>query len=434
MTADVRSDDWAGRAYGRPRAVPDDDLVQCGPGTLGGELLRRYWQPVALAAEATDLPKLVRIFNEDLILYRDKAGTPGLLYPRCMHRGANLLFGKVEQTGIRCCYHGWLFDEQGHCLEMPCERDPGAGLRNVRQPWYPLVEKFGILFTYMGPPDRQPVFPQFSIEENLADDEMIVSYSRESGPNGGGFDGAPPKLEAWSDYNWWQMFDNFMDAFHVMVLHTTINGYQFETSMGIRPEVEFQPTRDGVRSIQHRRLADGRLHQRVSQVILPNMNCTAGVADDDFGRSSLGWTIAVDDTHYRSFGVSRIKRFRNAPGIPSIGLMNDDWGPAHKKPMREWSLEDHQRWQTDYIAQKGQGDISLHSEEHLTRIDRGTVLMRRLFKEQAKAVAESRDPIGVTFDEPYRIEMHGGNAILDETTMECIAGFDGRTGRHVSDE
>src|SRR5262245_11805173 len=95
--------DKAGRAYGRPRAAPDDALVRCGPGTLGGELLRRYWQPVSLAKEVAALPKLVKIFDEELILYRDKSGTPGLLYPRCMHRGANLLYGKVEARGIRCC-------------------------------------------------------------------------------------------------------------------------------------------------------------------------------------------------------------------------------------------------------------------------------------------------------------------------------------------
>src|SRR6476646_2858031 len=165
--------DNVGRAYGRTKATPDEAIIHCGPGTRGGELLRRYWQPVALSRDATNLPKLVKLLDEELILYRSKSGTPGLLYPRCMHRGTNLVYGKVEDQGIRCCYHGWLFDERGQCLEMPCEPN-NPGRQNIRQPWYPLVEKYGLLFAFMGPPDKQPIFPHFSLEDDLTSDERIV--------------------------------------------------------------------------------------------------------------------------------------------------------------------------------------------------------------------------------------------------------------------
>jgi phenylpropionate dioxygenase-like ring-hydroxylating dioxygenase large terminal subunit len=418
--------DPIGRAYGRPKANPDDTLVRCGAGTLGGELLRRYWQPVALSRDLADLPMLVKILDEELVLYRDKAGTPGLLYPRCMHRGTNLLFGKIEEHGIRCPYHGWLYDETGHCLEMPCEPNNPVRKR-IRQPWYPLLERFGILFTYMGPPDKQPMFPHFSLEDDLDASEEIVSYARDSGPNGGGRQGCPPKLAAWSDYNWWQVFDNFMDAFHVVVLHNMINGTQFEESLAILPDVKFQNTADGVRSIQHRRLTDGRLHQRISQVVLPNINCTAGVTDDDLTRSGVGWTVPVDDTHYRNFGISRVERNPVPRGnLADLGMMKDTWGPTHGRPLREWTVSDHQRWQTDYTVQKAQGDISLHSEEHLTHLDTGTGLMRRLFRQQAEVVASGGDPIGVSFDKPYYIKVEAGNAIIDPQTHVCIEGFDGR--------
>jgi phenylpropionate dioxygenase-like ring-hydroxylating dioxygenase large terminal subunit len=422
----TQADDHTGRAYGRPAPHPDEDLVRCGPGTLGGELLRRYWQPVAMSRDTGELPQMVKLLDEGLVLYRDKSGVAGLLYPRCMHRGTSLLFGKVEENGLRCCYHGWLFDAQGHCLEMPCEPD-NPGRTQIRQPWYPVVERFGIIFTYMGPPERQPPFPHFSLEDDLGEDEELVSYWRDTGPNGGGLFGTPPKLAAWSDYNWWQAYDNFMDAFHVAVLHTTINGQQFEASMGVMPQVKFVATPDGVKSVQHRPLPDGRVHQRVSQVILPNMNCTAGVSDDDLTQSGLGWTVPIDDTHHRNFGVSRVKKLRNTGGSggAEIGLMRDDWGPKGKL-MRDWSLEDHQRWQNDYTAQKGQGDISFHSEEHLTRIDRGASMMRKLFKQQARAVAEGRDPIGAGADGVRRVEVCGGNAILDGESLKRVAGFDGR--------
>ena len=113
------SDD--GRAYGRTAGAFDPELVEVEAGTPAGELLRRYWHPVGLSTEATELPRAVRMLGEDLILYRDRSGTPGLLTPRCCHRGTSLLYGKVEDNGIRCCYHGWLFDAEGLCLDQPCE-------------------------------------------------------------------------------------------------------------------------------------------------------------------------------------------------------------------------------------------------------------------------------------------------------------------------
>lgn len=417
--------DTQGRGYGRGRAVPDETLVRCGPGTLGGELLRRYWQPVALASEATDLPRQTRMLDEDLILYRDKSGTAGLLYPRCMHRGTSLLYGRVEKTGIRCCYHGWLFDEKGRCLEMPCEPN-NPGRVNIRQPWYPLVEKFGLLFSYMGPPDKQPLFPHFTIEDDLSPDEKIVGSSSETGPHG------PPRgplarMAAWADYNWWQMFDNFMDAYHVPVLHFMINGTQFQDSLSVMPEVKFEATADGVRSVQHRKLPDGRIHQRISQVMLPNMNSTAGVTDDDLTRAGVSWTVPIDDSHYRSFTLSRINTASNMQtDYSKLGMLQEGWGPSHHKPFREWSTEDHQRWQTDYTAQKGQGDISLHSEEHLTRIDSGVSMMRKLFRAQADAVAKGQDPIGAAFDKSYVVNVQGANAILDPVTMKRVEGHDWR--------
>ncbi|HKR89666.1 MAG TPA: Rieske 2Fe-2S domain-containing protein [Phenylobacterium sp.] len=415
MTAD-------GRAYGRPPATPDEDLVRCGPGTLGGELLRRYWQPVALSADVTSRPQQVKILGEDLILFRDHSGKAGLLYPRCMHRGTSLLYGKVEESGIRCCYHGWLFSPEGHLLETPCE--PNSPVRkSVRQPWYPVLEKFGIVFTYMGPPERQPLFPVFSIEENLGEDEELVVARTTYGANG-----PHPKVAARTDYNWWQMFDNWMDPFHVVVLHNMINGVQFSENLGILPDVRFEQLSDGVISIQKRRLPDGAVHQRVSQVLMPNMNGTPGITDEDLGPANLGWTVPTDDTNFVQYHLVRVRKGENQfRTFDLVGMLSDDWGPKHGKPFLEWSLEDHQDWQTDYAAQKGQGDISLHSEEHLVAGDKGMGMMRRLFRQQAAKVARGEDPVGVAFDQPYRVELVAGNALLDAETGRCIAGYAART-------
>ena len=127
-----------GSAYGLRPPTYDARLTEVGRGTPMGELLRRYWHPIGMAADAGAAPRPVRVLGEDLILFRDGKGRAGLVYPRCCHRGTTLYYGRIEERGIRCCYHGWLFDVEGHCLEMPCEPRPtGAQCQRVRQPWYP---------------------------------------------------------------------------------------------------------------------------------------------------------------------------------------------------------------------------------------------------------------------------------------------------------
>src|SRR5262245_55089264 len=119
-----------GSAYGRPQPTYDAELTEVGPGTPCGEFMRRYWQPVAVSINVSLTPQYVRILGEDLILFRDGRGRPGLLTPRCAHRGSSLFYGKVDENGIRCCYHGWQFDVEGRCLDQPCEPDNGKTHRD----------------------------------------------------------------------------------------------------------------------------------------------------------------------------------------------------------------------------------------------------------------------------------------------------------------
>ena len=417
------SQDRSGRAYGRTTGHADDDLVRCGPGTMGGELLRRYWQPLARSEEATRLPRLVKILGEELILFRDGSGRPGLLYPRCVHRGTTLLYGKVEDAGIRCCYHGWLFDPEGQVLEMACE--PGARPpAGVRQPWYPLVEAHGLIFTYMGPAEKQPLFPRFSVTEDLAEGEVLMSsggVERRPIPDERGVASA---LVGKLDFNWFQFHDNVLDPFHLYWLHGNLNGVQFVETYRILPKVSFEQTPDGVRSIQYRDLGDGRAHLRMSQSLIPNMHSITPL-NDDLGFGGLGWTVPIDDTHFRTFSIGRMrpdadpmKMFRE------LGIFRD-WGP--NKPGDQWTLEDHQTWQSDYVCQKGQGDISLHSEEHLSATDTGIAMLRRIWRRQAEIAAGGGDPVGVTFDEPYLIKLRAANALVDAETHELIDGPDART-------
>src|ERR1051326_3975339 len=128
-------------------------LTQVGPGTPGGELMRRYWHPVAgLHQVSEEAPtKHVRLLGEDLVLFRDKSGRVGLLADHCPHRGASLLYGRVEERGIACAYHGWLFNDEGHCLETPAEPADSLFHLTVRQTAYPVRRFIGMYWAYLGP-------------------------------------------------------------------------------------------------------------------------------------------------------------------------------------------------------------------------------------------------------------------------------------------
>src|SRR5688572_31455148 len=146
-----------GTAYGRKPGSYRKELTEVTAGTPMGELLRRYWHPIAMSGDDLSIPRPVKILGEELILFRDGSGRPGLVHPRCAHRGTTLYYGKVEERGIRCCYHGWLFDVEGRCLEQPCEPEMGLHRDRVRQPWYPVVDHYGLVFAYMGPPAKKPL-------------------------------------------------------------------------------------------------------------------------------------------------------------------------------------------------------------------------------------------------------------------------------------
>src|SRR6185295_7865585 len=127
-------------AYGFKVPAEDSTLTHVTPGSPMGEVLRRYWQPIALAEDLTDLPRRLKIMGEDLVAFRDKSGKAGVLHLHCAHRGTSLEYGRVEQDGIRCCYHGWKYRADGKCIEMPCEQPGYAERMDVWQPSYPVHE------------------------------------------------------------------------------------------------------------------------------------------------------------------------------------------------------------------------------------------------------------------------------------------------------
>lgn len=380
-----------GTAYGLRLGQPLNELAQVGPGTPYGEVLRRYWHPVAKVEDATTRPISLRVLGEELVLFRTRKGKAGLLHPRCIHRGASLFYGGVEDEGIRCCYHGWVFDTEGHCLEQPCEPELGLHRDRVRQPWYPVEEQYGLIWAYMGPPEKKPVLPRYDTLEELSDDEQLIV--NDQGVGGGG----PAEL----DFNWLQHWENVMDPFHVPILHARFSGNQFTPEMALIPEVEYEYTPLGVRSIQMRELGDGRQLRRVTEVIFPNLRVVASPKLSSGQTNMIGWVVPMDDTNFRIFTVARDS---DPDFLAKLRSTHEG------KPWKELTDLEHQRLPGDYEAQKSQGAISLHSEDHLTTTDQGIAMIRRMMAKQHRAVAGGGDPVGVFFDESERlVRIEGGN-------------------------
>jgi phenylpropionate dioxygenase-like ring-hydroxylating dioxygenase large terminal subunit len=371
-----------GSAYGRPAQQPKALWVEVGPGKPMGELLRRYWHPIALSEELRDLPRAVKVLGEDLVLFRDGQGRAGLVYPRCMHRGTTLLYGKVEEQGIRCCYHGWLFDVEGHCLEQPCEPNAGQGLREkVRQPWYPVEERYGLLFAYLGPPEKKPVLPRYECLETMGPGEFVEADDSSIGS--GGIVIAP--------CNWLQHFENVVDPYHVPILHGTFSGPQFVEQMAAFPKVKFEYGKQGVKSTSIRPGPDGKQFRRVTEAVVPTLRVVPNPRVAQYGMvESIGWTLPIDDTHYRIYVAGRVKEKGELAKFKSR---------YNGKAWAELTAEEHQKFPGDVEAQVGQGPITFHSEEHLMSSDQGVSMLRILLQKQIDIVAKGGDPLGVAFDE-----------------------------------
>ncbi len=380
-------------AYSMPPSTYNAALTEVGRGTPGGEFLRRYWHPIAISTDVTDTPQNVRILGEDLIMFRDKTGRPGLVYPRCAHRGTTLFYGKVEERGIRCCYHGWLFDVEGHCLEQPCEPEMGKHRDRVRQPWYPVADHYGLLFAFLGPAEKKPLLPRFAQFENLGPNEVIAAEDSGLGTGGNG-----PHFIA--PCNWLQHWENVMDPYHVAILHSAFSGTQFVPEMAILPTGDWEYVERGVRFTGLRKLPDGRSIRRVTEVMLPTLRVVPDVHLKAGDIDHIGFTVPVDDTHYRLFNLQRTYPGDNRPRGSTY----------NGKRWSELTDAEHQLMPGDYEAQTGQGPITFHSEEHLTSTDKGVGMCRRLIAQQIKVVQDGGDPIGVCFDPAEQIvSLEAGN-------------------------
>jgi len=274
---------------------------------------------------------------------------------------------------------------------MPCEPERGRYNDRYRQPWYPLREYHGLLFAYLGPPDRKPAFPTY---DTL--DEVEAGWEVVADDNNIGLEGPVAPC------NWFQTHENVMDPFHVYILHAGFSGNQFVAEMASLPEVSWHRTELGMKSHQDRVLDDGRFFHRVTEVLVPNVRIVASPFVDVTGPSdSVAWTLPLSRTETKIFTL--VKRPTGTP-VPRALYDGRRW--------EELTEADHQRFPGDYEAQVGQGSVTAHSEEHLASSDRGVVMFRHLFRQQVAAVAAGDDPIGVARDaESATYRVRAGNYI-----------------------
>src|SRR5215472_11995897 len=226
------------RAYFH-REVPEEDveLTQVGPGTPCGEYLRRFWQPICFLDELRELPRRVKILGEELVVFRDSSGTVGLLELHCSHRGTSLEFGLIDAKGIRCCYHGWLFAADGTILETPGEPADSTLKDRLYHGAYPVHESGGIVFAYMGPPDKKPPFP-------ILDTYDLPGYRQ------------IPRAPTLWQCNWLQVKENSMDPAHLAFLHTLPGSDGFTQDFKERAEWDWLETPVGMVYIDTRRQGD----------------------------------------------------------------------------------------------------------------------------------------------------------------------------------
>jgi 5,5'-dehydrodivanillate O-demethylase len=371
----------------------NERMTRIGPGTPMGELMRRYWHPIAASSQLPTFgTKAVKLLGESLVLYRDRSGTLGLVAERCPHRSAGMVFGVPEQTGLRCAYHGWLFDETGRCTEQPWEttEDPSSTFKD-RTPIqaYPVQELGGLVFAYMGP-GPTPLLPRWDL---LVMDGVTRDIGHTVVP-----------------CNWLQIMENSLDPIHLEWLHIHFSDYVLE-KLG-RPDLKRRTVTDN-----QGRVLPAYKHTKIGFTIFDNgitkRRTLVGTTEEDdlwaVGHPVVfplllktGYTfqyrVPIDDENTMYFYYSC---YRPKPGI-EFQEQDPRELPYYEVPIAgvdangepQWSLLDNNSGQ-DIAMWYTQGAISDRSQEHLGLSDRGVILYRQLLKDNMAKVLEGDDPMNV---------------------------------------
>ncbi len=365
-------------------------LTRVGPGTPMGELLRRYWYPIAASTQLREEPtRAVKLLGEDLVLYRDRSGTLGLIQEACAHRRVNLLYGIPEQQGLRCPYHGWLFDETGRCLEMPAEAPDSTFKDRVTVAAYPVQELGGLIFAYLGPAPA-PLIPRWDL---LVWDDVARDI---------GFGVIPS--------NWLQIMENSLDPVHVEWLHGRFPQHVLERQGRANFDgMYWTNTGPSVAAGKHMKLGfdvyeHGIIKRRVVEgtdeshpawrighpILFPNILRVS---------TFFEFRVPMDDTHTLDV-VYQVHAPPEGVDLPvQEGIPYYDFPVAGRdaKGQPEWEAIDYTLGQ-DIVAWIGQGPVADRTKERLGESDKGVILFRRLLQEQLKVLEDGGEPMNVFRD------------------------------------
>jgi phenylpropionate dioxygenase-like ring-hydroxylating dioxygenase large terminal subunit len=397
----------------------NDLLTKTGPGTPMGDLMRRYWQPILLRDELPDIrpAKEVKILGEDLVVFRDEQGRYAALARRCAHRAADLSFGRLEDGGLRCPYHGWLYDFEGTCVEQPAEPDGSTFVDKVQQTAYPCIEHNGLIYAYMGP-GAPPPLPGF--DWNVAPEEHVFVF------------------KAFQPANWLQANEGEIDPAHLSYLHRYLaddmdgdesygldqfldaaEGTNVPVSRILReklnPQLEVETTGYGVRIFCLRELEQS-MHVRVTNFLFPNAAVVAvGV---DWGL--LQMHVPIDDEHNWRFDVmfsyrnpmdkATLSRERlqtyDLPGYTAKRNINNRYGFSAEEQINHtyigvgYDINIHDSW-----AIEGAGPIQDRRLEHLGYTDKAIAASRKMLLAGIRNLREGGDlPNVVTSEDANRFD------------------------------
>jgi phthalate 4,5-dioxygenase oxygenase subunit len=352
-------------------------LTQTGPGTPMGNLFRRFWWPALLPSElpAPDsAPIRFRILSEDLIAFRDTDGEIGFLAQACPHRGASLFFGRNEEAGLRCVYHGWKFDVTGACVDMPSEPAESNFKSKVNATAYPAAEYGGVVWIYMGPRDKQPPLPQYDWCIRPATPNLVV-------------------YKWMQDSNYAQGVEGDIDTVHGQFLHRTFGAARSRgVDPNVAPSLQLTETEFGFAYGGRRVAPDGRFYWRITPFVVPTLT---SIPDPNWDGDAI-FRVPLDDEHTWWFRISPRGR-KTAAGAPErehVVLIPGTWRQTHNQGNDYLIDREAQRSHNftglpgnrvqDAMATESMGAICDRTQEHLGTTDLAIIAMRRQLLRMAR--------------------------------------------------
>ena len=386
-------------------AQENELLTRTGAGTLMGELFRRYWLPVLLAAELPEpdcAPVRVKLLGERLIALRDTENRLGLIDEFCAHRGASLWFGRNEEGGLRCAYHGWKYDITGQCVEIPSEPDDPRLYQRMKLKSYPLIERGGVLWAYLGPAEHQPAPPAYEWID-VRDERRHVSK----------------RLQ---ECNYLQAMEGGLDSIHSTFLHR----YSVEDDPLLKrdpesaamlkgdPRPAFLPLTapGGLHICTRRKVGEDRYFWRVTQFLMPCFNLFPPYGDNPCGGHAWVpsddencWVFSIDYHPQRALTAAELEGARNGRGV-HVPLIAGSFLPVANR--RNDYLIDRAAQKArctfsgvlgvgvqDAAIQESMGVIANRPAEHLMATDKGIVMTRRRLLDAANGLAGGETPPGL---------------------------------------